>query len=522
MTLGKSKPQSSARKSSSVGIDKIISFLSPTFPWFDKIVAILALANYFLVLFDVSYIPLRDFWLQGRLQFFIKVGPIEREFPSPPWKVLPFPVTNWYDWVKGIEPYRDTQEYLKRVQDLNEKINQNALQSAGKKQQDTQTETVEIILADLRQRSVRMIDENPFQIANKTGTLERIKNKMREHIFGTEDASAKEAFILFWSEDNLSKKGLRPELNFFDSEIAPLIATNYYRPVGENGEHVNNFGLLDLPFFLIFFTDFLARTWYVSRRYTGVSWFDAMLWRWYDIFLLIPVFRILRIIPVIVRLNQTHLINLKAIEKQSRQGFVASIAEDITQVIVIQVIDRLQDSIQAGEISNWLSEREDTPYIDLNEVNETAELFKLTLDTTIQKVLPQVRPDIEALIKYNIENILAQAPLHQGLQNLPGVKNLENQIAQQTSTRIYQIFADVITNLFREDPAFEALLQKLFANFSKSMGAEIQAKHSLERIQSLLTDLLEEIKVNYVQKLSEQDVESLLEQTRALRQGVKS
>jgi len=44
------------------------------------------------------------------------------------------------------------------------------------------------------------------------------------------------------------------------------------------------------------------------------------------------------------------------------------------------------------------------------------------------------------------------------------------------------------------------------------------AKQRIQKIESLLSDLLEEVKVNYVQKLSEEDVEKLLEETRALRQ----
>ena len=51
----------------------------------------------------------------------------------------------------------------------------------------------------------------------------------------------------------------------------------------------------------------------------------------------------------------------------------------------------------------------------------------------------------------------------------------------------------------------------------QSFLAEIQDKPSLKNIESLLIDLLEEVKVNYVSRLSEEDVEQILEQTRNLR-----
>ncbi|MGF1481556.1 MAG: hypothetical protein ACFB4I_19080 [Cyanophyceae cyanobacterium] len=36
--------------------------------WWDRVVAIAAALNLLLVLFDLTYIPLRDFWLQGRVR----------------------------------------------------------------------------------------------------------------------------------------------------------------------------------------------------------------------------------------------------------------------------------------------------------------------------------------------------------------------------------------------------------------------------------------------------------------------
>lgn len=85
--------------------------------------------------------------------------------------------------------------------------------------------------------------------------------------------------------------------------------------MGEDGKPINNFGLIDFPFFLIFFIEFMARSCYISHSHSGGNWFDTMLWRWYDIFLLIPVFCWLTIILLIIRLDQSNLINMKAIKK---------------------------------------------------------------------------------------------------------------------------------------------------------------------------------------------------------------
>ncbi|MGK7941835.1 MAG: hypothetical protein AB4062_17125 [Crocosphaera sp.] len=494
--------------------------------WFEKIMALVVLANYSLVIFDLSYIPLRDFWLQGRVQVYIKIGTFEREIPKPPLRVIPKSISNFitsYDIIKGIEPYRDTAQYLQRIDDLNEalnkSVNQQLFSDSNQSNSGEVKEDIKEILADLRKKSLAMVQQNPFEIANKTGTLERIKNKMREHVFGTKESSSREAFKKFWSADNFQENGWREELNFFDEQIAPLIATNYYRPVGESGDPVDNFGLLDTPFFLIFLGEFLVRTWFISRRHTGVSWFDAMLWRWYDIFLLIPLFRFLRIIPLTIRLDQAKLIDFKAIKKQASQGFVAGIAQDITEVVIIQIVDQIQGTIEDGTVRNILIQQSANEYIDINDVNETAELVKLMANLVINKVIPEIRPEAEEFLRYNVEKALIQTPAYQGIENLPGVKTMQYQLTERLVSQLYQGLSVGLQGLLIEDPEFDRLLEKLVEKFGDSFGSELQAEHSIEQIESLLKDLLEEIKINYIQNLSKENVEDILEQTRTLRQN---
>jgi hypothetical protein len=463
--------------------------------WFERIMAVLALVNLLLVLFDLTYIPLRDFWLQGK----IRIRGLTLEVPLPP-------ITEWYDQFKGIEPYRDTQQYLERVEDLENQIGQTGLRS----------QQVEVILADLRRRSSEIIDTNAFQVANKTGTLEKIKNRMREHVPNEQDSS-KAAFNQFWSRDYLATNSPKRELDFFNREIEPLIETNYYRPIGENGEFVDRFAVIDFPFFIVFGLEFLARSWFISRRRTGVSWLDAMLWRWYDIFLVLPFWRWLRIIPVTIRLNQAELIDLDRIHKQISQGFVASIAEDLTEVVVVRVINQVQSSIRGGDIANWLSKREVRPYIDLNNTDEVAALSTLMIQLTVYQVLPKIRPDIEALLQHNLTKILSQLPAYQGLQHVPGMEQLQNQLAERLVKEISQTLYDGLNSAMEPDPAGDQLFQRLIKHLSEALGSEIQAKHTLQQIQSLLTDLLEEVKINYVERLSEEDLEEVLEQTRAIR-----
>lgn len=64
-------------------------------PWWSKLIAIAAVINFALVLFNLSYIPLRDFYL--------------RQLPG---------LVTVVDPLKGIEPHPFTQRYLRTVDDL--------------------------------------------------------------------------------------------------------------------------------------------------------------------------------------------------------------------------------------------------------------------------------------------------------------------------------------------------------------------------------------------------------------------
>ena len=475
--------------------------------WFERVMALLATLNLILVIFDLTYIPFRDFWFNGQVRIgYVRSAYFETEGISL--DLIPAPISRIitkYDDIKGIVPHRATEAYIAKITELEQQLVNHSIDSPE----------IEAILANLRDRSERMIDNDPFARAGKSGTLERIKNEMRAHL-PNEENSSKQAFREFWSVDNLRDR-TNEELAFMKGEIVPLMNTNYFRYWGENNSYINNFGLIDFPFGLIFALEFICRTWYISRTYTGVSWRDAMLWRWYDIFLFLPFWRWLRVIPTVIRLNTAKIINLTSIQKQVSQGIVAGIAEDITEVVVIRVIGQMQTSVRQGEITNFLTASEEHSYIDLNDTNETAELAKIFANTLADRVLPQIQPEAEALLQYSLEKAIHQSSAYQGISLIPGGKNAVSNITHQLVTQTYQAFAATLQAALEEDKKFEKLVESLSDSIRQSFLSEIQEKQSLKSIENLLIDLLEEIKVNYVARLSEEDVEQILEQTRSLR-----
>lgn len=182
--------------------------------WWSQLVALIALIDLILVLFNFSYLPLRDIYLSNA-PLLVKI----------------------YDPVKGIEPHPDTETYLATSDRLQEQIPRTGL--------TTNTE----LLASLRQQSIFLIEENPFLAANKLGTFAKLKHRMEYRL---QTRSAKEAFNRFWSLQYLSNTDTANELAFFNNKIAPLLKVNYYRCIDANGMNIDRFWQIDI-FFIVFF-----------------------------------------------------------------------------------------------------------------------------------------------------------------------------------------------------------------------------------------------------------------------------
>ena len=448
--------------------------------WLEQLMAIIALINLLLVFFNLSYIPNRLFY----------------------WQISPA-LIEIYDPVRGIQPHRETQRYLNTVDQL-EMI-----------QGDFNPEA-EALLGELRFLSNEMREENPFAGASRSSILEKIKQELCDRI-GVN--TAQEAFDTFWSQAYLSQAGWQAELDFFDTEIRPLLKTNYYRDVNRFGKFVDYFWLLDLPFIGLFALDFLIRSFFISRRNPQLDWLEAMLRRWYDLFLLVPLWRWLRVLPVLIRLYQARILNLEPFRAQINYDFTINFAEDITQVVGVRVIDQLQESIARGEVARWLFHREHHSYVTVNDVDEVKAIASRLVKVSVYDVLPQIQPDLEALVHYSLQNSLNQIPAFQQVRKLPGVGNLADEIAQNLA---HQLSGGVYENLTQmiEDPTVAKLSDRLFVHFREALDTELQKKPNLGELESLLTDMLEEIKINYVKGLAHGGVEKFKKEADQLNRGI--
>ncbi|MDF5732195.1 MAG: hypothetical protein PUP92_30375, partial [Rhizonema sp. PD38] len=435
--------------------------------WFNRFMAIIALVNLFLVFFDLSYVPWRNLYL--------------REVPS---------LTQLYDPIKGIEIHRDTQNYINTVYQLVDQVSTTGLQSS-----ETQN-----LLTQLQTLSDEMIKENPFAAANKSGILEKIKNIMRDRM---RMESAHQAFRAFWSEAHFESAGWQPKIDFFKTQIQPLIETNYYRRIGINGKFLNRFWQIDLPFVILFSLELLSRAFLKSRSETGLTWQQAIVRRWYELPLILPFWRFLRVIPVIIRLNQADLLNLDIARQEINRDVVANFAEEITEIVAIRLITQLQESIQQGKILNWfLRPHTRKSYIDINNTNEIKAIASHLLRLTAYHVVPKIQPDIEALLHRSIKTTLSQSPTYQRLQNVPGVNQIPAQLTDKLVTEMSQTAYTTMISLL-EDSELGAISNRLIDNFGTALDAEFHKEQNIKEISTLIIDLLEEIKINYIKGIVE-------------------
>jgi hypothetical protein len=422
--------------------------------------AIMAAMSFVVSIFDLTYVPARDFYFRN----------------------LPI-VVQTYDRFKGIEPHRETVRYLNAVAQLKNTVKQTGLASA-------QTQSW---LQELDTLSTSMIQNNPFQVAGKTGNLEKIKNDVRDRV---QNQSAKGAFNTFWSQDYLTTAGWDREIQFFDRTIEPLIITNYYRRLNDSGNYVDDFWQIDAIFIGIFAGELLGRIFFVRRRDRQLRWQQVIIRRWYDLILLLPFAQFLRIIPVIVRLKQAKLIDTELIESELNRLFVGQIVIELTEAVILETLQQTQAAIRDGQLAVVIRSYLNTPHVDLNNINEIEGLIEIILEIVVYRVIPKVQPDLEAILRFLFQKALSESPAYRNLQMLPGIGELPAQAIDRVVAEVSASIYTAITKLL-EDPDSAKLSRRLAENFTQSIGSEMQRGQTATKIESLVYDLIEEIKVTY-------------------------
>ena len=439
--------------------------------WWQKIMALIAVINLLLVTFNLSYLPLRDTYL--------RYTPV---------------ITRVYDQIKGIEPHPDTEAYLQTVNQLKRSLDS----------PDLAATSTEGLLTSLRQQSLYLIEENPFLSANKSKTFAKLKHRMEYRL---QTRSTKRAFTRFWSQEYLSSKDIATEMAFFAAKIEPLLKTNYYRRIDANGLYIDNFWLIDIWFIILFAVEYLSRTFWVAKQRDDLNWWDAMLRYWYDALMLIPVWRWLRIVPVTVRIHKSGLFDMERVLAQITHEPAAYISHRASTFLIVRLLNQSQEAINNGAIALLLSSS--TNGQQVGEADKIDKIVDRLIGLTIYQVLPEVQPDLEDLLRHSLKGALKETDVYQTLKAIPGITNLPQEAIEQLADYLAQAAYDVLINSYTDDKG-KIIFNRLSDNFSTNLKQQLKDKATQSEIQVLLSDLLEEWKLNYVKSTRQRNPEDTL------------
>lgn len=464
------------------------AYFDRRYPQLERLIAIVTLINLVIIFFNSTYLSLR---------------PVYKQY-------LP-DLTQLYDPVKGVVIHPETQYYQAQVDKLTVQLAQDELDSPQ----------IENSLAELRSLSQRLLTEGTFVAPNGEHTLATVQQAL---LARTGQPLARDAFDQFWSSSYLARQGWQQELEFWNTQIRPFLQANYYRNVNQFGIVVDHFWLIDLPFVLIFAVDIWVRFTSMRRRYPDLSWLDIGLRRWYDIFLLLPIWRWLRVLPVILRLHQVDFLNLEPVKAEVQRDAVVLVAADLAGIIGIQLIEQMQASIRQGEWLTWISPKSSpqngalSELVDQEEVNEVADHL---YDVSVQNILPRIQPDIEDLIHHSLTKTLEQMPGYPQLHHVPGLGQVSTQVVQQISNSVVQGFYRSMAGTLADAEGREITV-RLQDHLREAIAEELSRHNTTQKIQSLLINALEDIKHNYVREIIATGGDQLAERTQQLRQQISS
>ena len=466
----------------------------------DRFVAVWATLNLLWVAVDLTYVPLRPFWLQRTLH------PFPATAVAVPLPLLP-DITPWMDPIKGIEPHRQTQAFVRDFQALD----------AAMRGHQTGSPLTPLQSQRLRQQvllSQRMVETDPFQDSVGSGTLEKIKNRLRQRA-GQE--SSKEAVRLLLSQEWLRRHSWEGERRFWHSQVLPLVERNYWRSIDENGRPTDHFWRWDLLLFQsVFLLDILLRAIRLRQRLPGLGWRDAVLRRWMDLPLFLPFWRWLRLVPVLERLQGVGLINLEPLRAVISRGVVALLALELFEVLALQFLDGVQQQVRSRRWPMRLRALRSHQTVVNQEERELVVLTRLWAPLLLARVVPRLEPELRGVLGHalqqSLQRTLVPSPLRQ-LQPLLGVEQgFSRQLAHGMVESLLDLSRGAGARLGQRDDEQLRLLQHCVDRFWEELALVLEEGPALERSQDLICTALERVKRTYLSQISRAGIQGLIDE----------
>jgi hypothetical protein len=135
--------------------------------------------------------------------------------------------------------------------------------------------------------------------------------------------------------------------------------------------------------------------------------------------------------------------------------------------------------------------------------------------------LPKAQPDIEILVRHVVQQAIAQVPIYQTVQALPGFDQIAAEISKQITHQALQTLSGTLTNVVT-DEITPTLVQQLGQHFLGNLQVELNQKQTLSEIETLLVAWIEDLKLTVLQSFEAQSQQQIIkeaEHTRWLREN---
>ncbi|MGD1902535.1 MAG: hypothetical protein ACFB9N_09880 [Geitlerinemataceae cyanobacterium] len=439
----------------------------------DRAIALLAALNFVLVVFNTTYIHWRATYLDRVPQ-----------------------LVSFYDPIRSISAHPTTLRYLASVDRLRDALDR------GENLRDP---AIEQRLENLRAQSEQLVLENPFAISDRMQEHGKLDRRLRDRLYLQ---SSREAWQTFWTANYLEQETPEAALAWFDAQLRPLLAANFTREIQPNGDFLDYFWRIDISFMWIFAVDILLRAIHITRTREELNFFDALLRRWYDLLLICPVYRWLRIVPTLARLQQANLVDFRRAVAQITHAPAAQLANRVSSFALLQIVDRTKEDIRAGKPIDAFIAPQDN-YVRIGAADKVDRTIDLALQLALVRILPRLEPDITSLLKHNLEGTVQESGLYRSVANIPGMQGMPSEAIAGFATTLAQATCQGLADAYQDEDG-RVLFETFSENFKEALRDELRDERVRAELEQAMVEILEEIELNYIKGVSEQDPEETL------------
>ncbi|MEM7180232.1 MAG: hypothetical protein AAF518_04935 [Spirochaetota bacterium] len=357
----------------------------------------------------------------------------------------------------------------------------------------------EDILAKMDAQMLRIVSQNPFADSGQTavfktmqgivkGEYDKVKtyrtdkslrDLLKSNNPGQHISSTTVAFTWFW---RVRKTSAKEKFTYFNKNLKPLFAINYYRKIGKSGKPVDNFWTIDAPFLCFFLLEFLISWFLAIKRKTYIAWFLYPMYHWYDILGLIPVasfrfFRLIRIYTMYQILQKSEFTNVgDDMISRTIKYYSNIIKEELSDMVTIQILTESQAEIRSGQSMKILTDTIDAKRGEI----KTVILNKLTTIASNER------------LEANAENILEE--INEVVVSKIGFLGIfPEKVVTQIGLAFYHAIVSVFGNVLQNETSKKAI-EEIIDMAIDEVKASAEDPELNDLNTSITVELIENIK----------------------------